>query len=180
MPNGDFDTLSAIEKEIAHFEKWHTNIHIEPHIIPWSHAWDRLMNVHKQQGELVPPDIIQIGTTWVSTLSYLGVLRDINAFFDDEVTSDIILPLKESSRSFETGGLMCLPWMADIRMMYYRIDVLRLFGFNSSDLDNFDSFSNVCRVIQGERKSSEDILSFRLSGNAYACNNSCWHYFRCS
>jgi len=166
MPNGDFDTLQAIEKEIAHFEKWHTNIHIEPTIIPWSHAWDRLMNVHKQQGELVPPDVIQIGTTWVSTLSYLGVLRDINAFFDEELTSDIILPLKESSRSFETGGLMCMPWLADIRMLYYRIDVLRLFGFTSSDLGDCDSFRNVCLSIQKERRSPEDILAFRLSGHS--------------
>jgi multiple sugar transport system substrate-binding protein len=166
MPNGDFDTLDVIEKEIAHFEKWHSNIHIEPTIIPWAHVWDRLMNVHKQQSELIPPDVIQIGTTWVSTLSYLGVLRDINSFFDDEVMSDIIVPLKDSSYFYETGGLMCIPWMADIRMLYYRIDVLRLFGFTSQDLDTCDSFKNVCLSIQSKRKSAEDIMAFRLSGHS--------------
>ncbi|MBN1521106.1 MAG: extracellular solute-binding protein [Candidatus Aureabacteria bacterium] len=166
MPNGDFDTLSAIEKEITHFEKWHTNIHIEPTIIPWSHAWDRLMNVHKQQGELVAPDVIQIGTTWVSTLNYLGVLRDISAFFDEDITSDIIIPLKESSISYETGGFMAMPWMADIRMLYYRIDILRLYGFSSRDLEDFDSFRNVCLVIQSKRKSPDDIMAFRLSGHS--------------
>ena len=166
MPNGDFDTLSTLQKEIAHFEKWHTNIHIEPTIIPWSHAWDRLMNVHKHQGELIPPDIIQVGTTWVSTLSYLGVLRDITAFFDEELTSDIIDPLRESSRSVESGCLMCMPWLADIRMLYYRIDVLRLFGFSSKDLKTFDSFKKVCLSIQKNRKSPEDIMPFRLSGHS--------------
>ncbi len=166
MPNGDFDTLNAIHKEIAYFEKWHTNIHIEPTIIPWSHAWDRLMNVHKQQSELVPPDIIQVGTTWVPTLSYLGVLKDISAYFDEEQISDIIPPLKDSSLSAETGGLMCMPWMADIRMLYYRIDVLRLFGFSSRDLETFDAFKQVCLSIQKKRKSPEDILAFRLSGHS--------------
>ena len=59
-----------------------------------------------------------------------------------------------------------MPWLADIRMLYYRIDVLRLFGFTSGDLGNFDSFMNVCRSIQNERKSPEDILAFRLSGHS--------------
>ncbi|MCK5708379.1 MAG: extracellular solute-binding protein [Candidatus Aureabacteria bacterium] len=166
MPNGDFDTISTLQKEIAHFEKWHTNIHIEPTVIPWSHVWDRLMNVHKHQGELTPPDIIQIGTTWVSTLSYLGVLRDIGSFFDDAFTSDIIAPLRESSSSFETGGLMSVPWLADIRMLYYRIDVLRLFGFSSRDLATTDSFKEVCIKIQKNRKSEEDISAFRVSGHS--------------
>ena len=124
------------------------------------------MNVHKQQGELVAPDVIQIGTTWVSTLNYLGVLRDISAYFEDDVTSDIIIPLRESSISFETGGLMAMPWMADIRMLYYRIDILRLFGFSSKDLENLDSFRNVCLTIQNNRKSPDDIMSFRLSGHS--------------
>ncbi|MCP4650176.1 MAG: extracellular solute-binding protein [PVC group bacterium] len=166
MPNGDFDTLNVIEKEIANFEKWHANIRIEPTIIPWSHAWDRLMNVHKHQSELVPPDIIQIGTTWVSTLSYLGVLRDISSFFDEEVKADLIVPLKEASRSLDSDGLAGMPWLADIRMLYYRSDILKSFGFEPKDLKTFDLFKNVCLTIQNKRKSIQDKFPFRLSGHS--------------
>jgi multiple sugar transport system substrate-binding protein len=166
MPNGDFDTLNALEKEISHFEKWHTNIHIEPTIVPWSHVWDRLMNAYKHHGELVLPDVIQVGTTWVPTLSYLGVLKDVSSFFEDHLTSDIIKPLQESCRSPETGGWMCYPWIADIRMLFYRIDILRMFGFSSKDLETFDSFKKVCLEIQKKRKTEEDVWAYRLSGSS--------------
>ncbi|MBN2190149.1 MAG: extracellular solute-binding protein [Candidatus Aureabacteria bacterium] len=165
MPNADFDTLGVLQQEISNFEQQNRNIHIEPTIIPWAHAWDRLMNYYKHQDELAPPDVIQIGTTWVPSLTYLGVLRDMRDFFDYSITEDIIEPLKNVPKSPNTDMILCIPWFSDIRLLYFRKDVLKKFGFGVADIGDFESFRNVCMTIQNSRKSDDDIMAYKLSGH---------------
>ncbi|MCK4906386.1 MAG: extracellular solute-binding protein [Spirochaetes bacterium] len=165
MPIGDFDTYNVLRKEISNFEKKYPKIKIEPTIIPWSHVWDRLVNYHKHRGELAPSDVIQVGTTWASTLSYLGVLQKISKYFSKDLIDDIIPALKDSSRSPESGELMCMPWLADIRMLYYREDLLKKHNYSKNDLQDIESFKKVCMSIQKSRKSDKDPMAYRLSGS---------------
>ncbi|MDD5645415.1 MAG: extracellular solute-binding protein [bacterium] len=165
MPNADFDTLGILQKEILKFEQQNKNIHIQPTVIPWAHAWDRLMHYCKHQDELSPPDVIQIGTTWVPSLSYLGVLRDMQDFFDPSITEDIIDPLKNVAKLPNTDMILCIPWFSDIRLLYFRKDILKKFGFGINDIDDFESFRTVCTAIQNGRKSDDDIMAYRLSGH---------------
>ncbi len=75
MPNGGFESKQTIERELAFFKKQNPKIEVEYEILSWSRAWFQLMQAIKEKSG---PDIIQIGTTWIGTLGYLGAVHKLD------------------------------------------------------------------------------------------------------
>src|SRR5688572_25687440 len=77
MPNAGFATRQLLQAATAEFERLHPDVQIHLTIHPWSLAWNRLIDVIKGRFFGPPPDVLQIGTTYVATLAYLGALDKI-------------------------------------------------------------------------------------------------------
>jgi multiple sugar transport system substrate-binding protein len=156
MPNAAFATRKVLEREIREFQKSHPHINVELTIHPWFRAWDFLMDAAKGRQWVEAPDVMQIGTTWVSTLAFLGLLSSPEG---DERTFGGDSFLRRSWDSCRIPGssrIYAVPWFLDVRVLYYRRDILQEAGVSEKSLEDWEGFSAACRRLTElhRRKSS--------------------------
>jgi multiple sugar transport system substrate-binding protein len=118
----DFDPVDDLRPLLDQFEAQH-KCHVRVSALPWATGWADLVKIALHG---VGPDVSEIGTTWCSSFVAMGALRP---FAPHEVTSfggaSAFLP-----SSWQTGILpgdnrmWAVPWLADLRIIYYRRDLL--------------------------------------------------------
>lgn len=149
MPNAGFSTRPIMENTIREFQREHPQVDINLTIHPWSLAWSRLMDVVKGRYLGPQPDVVQIGTTWAATLSYLGALEQVPAegIFanEDQMSAYVWDPGTQAEKG---GGLYCVPWFTDIRVLYYRKDILKNLGIKPDLLYDWKGFYKTCIEIK--------------------------------
>lgn len=139
MPNAGFATRSILQPLIDEFEAIHPDVNVRLVIHPWSLAWNRFMDVIKGKNTKTAPDVLQIGTTWVTTLSYLGALENVPS---DGAFSE------NTGASLGDSTPQCVPWFIDIRVLFYRRDLFSRLGIDPRWLDDWQGFNRVCAEIQ--------------------------------
>ncbi|MFN0118555.1 MAG: extracellular solute-binding protein [Elusimicrobiota bacterium] len=153
MPNAGFATRAAVSNLINEFEQIHPEVKVQLSIHPWSLAWNQLMDVVKGRS-ISSPDVIQVGTTWTTTLSYLNAL--------DKVPSDILNShaqaagwIGDSSDGSFSHDLFGVPWFTDIRVLYYRRDIFEKMGIKVSSLEDWKGLKSACQEIHSYIKKGE-------------------------
>jgi multiple sugar transport system substrate-binding protein len=100
-----------------------SHIKVQHRYIPFDLALSEFLNFALQsQG----PDVSQIGSTWLGSLTGMAALR---MFRTDEVASfggrDAFLPASwESSQLIDVEDVYAIPWFNDVRFLAYRRDLL--------------------------------------------------------
>lgn len=149
MPNAGYTTKSILQALIQEFEGEHPDTSVRLTVYPWSLGWSRLMEVVKGRYLGALPDVLQVGTTWVATLAHLGALERVpesNWLSDNEDLSTYIWDPGENN---ETGQeLFCLPWFIDVRVLYYRLDLLDMLGLAPTALQDWSGFTQVCGEVK--------------------------------
>ncbi|GAA3281656.1 extracellular solute-binding protein [Dactylosporangium vinaceum] len=127
MPYGGPIQDRAVIQETEEFHKAHPNITIKPVRIQWSDALTRLSTA-TTSGE--GPDVTVLGTTWVGGFSALNALRP---YTEAEIAAvggqDVFAPASWSaSHRLGSDEITALPWLTDVRALFYRKDVLAQAG----------------------------------------------------
>ena len=164
MPNAGFATRRILNVLLRRFHERNPGIRVKTCVFPWSTVWDRLMAVLKQGHSPLSPDVIQIGSTWTSTLAYLGALQDLTPYGDRMDPGDFFPTIFNSCRQPETGKLHAVPWFMDVRVLYYRRDILRSLGVKTEELQTWSSFQRVCRWVTRSQKKKKNFHTLALSG----------------
>lgn len=150
MPNAGFSTRRVLDPYIQEFEKRHPGVSVRLTIHPWSLGWNRIMDMVKGRYSGPKPDVLQVGTTWVATLAYLGVLENIPDTSvlpeDDRQSAYIWDPGAQSNMGQD---LFCVPWFIDVRILYYRRDIFEKFNMNPNLLQDWKGFFKACLEIKG-------------------------------
>jgi len=139
MPNAGFATRPVLQAFVDEFEAARPDVKVRLIIHPWSLAWNRFMEVIKGRNVKSTPDVLQVGTTWVTTLNYLGALEKVPV---------------EAGLEDATGGSLgdassqCVPWFIDIRVLYYRKDLFAKYGVDPRWLEDWKGFNRTCAEIQ--------------------------------
>lgn len=144
MPNAGFSTRAILQREIQEFQKLHEHIEIALTIIPWAYAWDRLMAAVKQRQPEEAPDVIQIGSTWTRTLAYLGALQDLRQLVGLPPADDAIIQAWNHRLPDGQEPIYSVPWFMDVRVLYYRRDLLEAIGGTLEDLEQWEGLSHLC------------------------------------
>ena len=111
-------------------------VEIELTCASWNRTWSLIVESLKNNAL---PDVMQIGSSWLSGLMALTVLSAI----DVEDACQRFNPVEDFSpvlwnRAVQKGRVWAVPWMQDFRLLYYRRDLVEdLPGF-STDLENWD------------------------------------------
>lgn len=139
MPNAGFATRPILQSFVDEFEAAHPDVKVRLVVHPWSLAWNRFMEVIKGRNPKSAPDVLQVGTTWVTTLSYLGALERVpaDAGLDDP-----------AGASLGDASPHCVPWFIDIRVLYYRRDLFAAWGIDPHLLGDWKGFNRVCADVQ--------------------------------
>jgi multiple sugar transport system substrate-binding protein len=129
MPYGGPIQDEAVVKETQEFHTSHPNITVNPVRIPWDDALTKLSTA-STSGE--GPDVTQLGTTWVGGFSTLGALRPYTAAEIAAVGGQDAFAAASWSSSHLLGSseITAMPWLVDIRALFYRTDVLAKAGLD--------------------------------------------------
>jgi len=145
----DFDPVDDLRPLLDQFEAQH-KCHVRVSALPWATGWADLVKIALHG---VGPDVSEIGTTWCSSFVAMGALRP---FAPPEVAS-----FGGSSSflasSWQTGMLpgdnrmWAVPWLADLRVIYYRRDLLERAGIDEQTA--FTSHPQLLRTLERLRAS---------------------------
>ncbi len=155
MPNAGFATRKVLDREIQAFRRHHPHVNVELTIHPWFRAWNLLMDVAKGRQDAEGPDVMQVGTTWISTLAFLGLLSPIMGS-EKTFNGDSFLPRSwDSCRTSGKEVIYAVPWFLDLRVLYYRKDILDNMGISKGFLEDWTGFSAACQQLLEWRRRAE-------------------------
>lgn len=156
MPNGGFESEQTIGQELTAFRKKNPTVEVECETLSWSRAWFRLMQAIKEKSG---PDVIQIGTTWIGTLGYLGAVNKL----DKEVgkKNDFIPTFLGMCRFYD--HLWALPWFCEGRVLFYRKDILAKAGVSAAEIQDWEGFRLACEKIQRAYGGSSSVAPIGFS-----------------
>ncbi len=110
------------------FTQENPDIRVDVQAIPWAGAYDKLLTgIAARQ----LPDIAQMGTTWMAPFGAMGAFEELSNYVE---ASDIVEPEAFFEGSWQTcvteAGILGIPWYVDVRVMYYRTDLLAEVGYD--------------------------------------------------
>jgi multiple sugar transport system substrate-binding protein len=125
---GESDELLPLMGE---FEKQH-HIHVNIVKIPWKTAWAQNVKfgIHGHG-----PDISAVGASWIGSLASMQALRpftpvEIQTLGGADIYFESIWQV---GQLINTSTVWAIPWLGDVRVLFYWKDVLR-----ESGIENFD------------------------------------------
>lgn len=136
-----------------------TGITVDIQSIPWASAHDKLLTaVASGDG----PDVVQMGTTWMSEFVDAGALQDISSYIESEETLN-------SSNFFEGSvattkfddAYYAVPWYTETRALYYRTDLLEEVGYSQAPKD-WEELEDAAMKLS-ER--GDDMYGFQVDSN---------------
>ncbi len=114
---------------IVDFEK-ESGYEVNVQAIPWGEAHNKLLTaVASKEG----PDVIQLGTSWMTEFADAGALIDISDRVSgyENLSEENFFASSYDTNRFDTG-LYGIPFFADTRILYYRTDILESVGYTEA------------------------------------------------
>ncbi|MFH0948640.1 MAG: extracellular solute-binding protein [Elusimicrobiota bacterium] len=110
------------------FEQENPDVEVVTQAIPWGAAHEKLITAVIGG---VPPDVCQLGTTWMSEFNAMGSLAQLDGYVEK---SKFISKNKFFDGSWNTNvvekKLYGIPWYVDTRILFYRKDLLKQVGYD--------------------------------------------------
>ncbi len=112
---------------VEKFMRENPGVKVEVQAIPWSAAYDKLLT---GIAGMQLPDLAQMGTTWMAPFGAMGVFEELSDYIKNSfVNKDLFF--EGSWQTVEmNGGIYGIPWYVDVRVMFYRTDVLKDVGYD--------------------------------------------------
>jgi multiple sugar transport system substrate-binding protein len=107
-----------------------TGIQVQVEAVPWGNVNDKLTTaVASGNG----PDVMQIGLSLLPTFISSGALLDLSQYVKDHpgLQSANYLPAVAADKINPKGKVLSVPWVSDVRILFYRSDILSAAGFSS-------------------------------------------------
>ncbi len=163
MPNS-LEPQKDIEEVLKGFEDTHPNIKIKVTVLDWGAAWTKITTAATSKDV---PDIVQLGSTWVGSISGMGALWDMKDKVSEIGGSAAFVPASWKTAGIAgSGSVTALPWIVDARALYYRTDVFKKLGLTAKDIDTWDGFQKTLNKIKEAKLTIEglEILPLGMPG----------------
>ena len=143
MPNAGVYTEEFFLREMEFFHRANPDINVKVEVHPWTTSWRHIIDALKKRKG---PDILQIGSSWVSTLADLGFLVNLAKYSAQFKKSDFFRFSLNSG--IYKKSIYALPWFIDPQLIFYRKDIFKTAGVKETDLGNWRSFENALKIIK--------------------------------
>jgi multiple sugar transport system substrate-binding protein len=151
-PQEDMDSL------LAGFRASHPELTVTVSVLDWSSAWTKITTA-SIAGD--GPDLVQLGTTWVSSLTDLGALLPIDDLAKEVDAKNVFLSnTAEAIQPRASQHATSLPWFLDVRPMYYRSDVFAKAKVDVKKIQNWDDYLAALNAIKAAKvKHQGDVVA---------------------
>jgi multiple sugar transport system substrate-binding protein len=144
MPNS-LEPVGDLERLLKPFEE-ETGLKVKITSVDWGAAWSKITTA-ATSGDV--PDVVQLGSTWVSAITGMGALQELSKEQIAELGGrKTFVPVAWKTTGIENSGkTTAIPWIVDARALYYRKDVLKKAGVSPSALNTWSSFKKTIKKI---------------------------------
>jgi multiple sugar transport system substrate-binding protein len=107
-----------------------TGIQVQVEAVPWANVNDKLTTaVASGNG----PDLMQVGLSLLPSFESAGALLDLSPYVKDHsgLQSSNYLSAVASDKINPSGKVLSVPWVSDVRVLFYRSDILGAAGISS-------------------------------------------------
>ena len=107
-----------------------TGIQVQVDAVPWGNVNDKLTTaVASGNG----PDVMQIGLSLLPTFESANALLDLRSYVNDHagLQSSNYLSAVAADKINPSGKVLSVPWVSDVRVLFYRTDILSASGITS-------------------------------------------------
>ena len=163
MPNS-LEPVNDLENVLAPFKKKNPNIKVKITSVDWGAAWTKITTAATSKDV---PDIVQIGSTWVGSISSFGALWDLKDRVHEIGGKSAFVPASWTTTGIVgSGQITAVPWIVDARAMYYRTDVFKKLGLTAADLSTWDKFERTLKKIKDAKLTIDglDIIPLGMPG----------------
>ncbi len=109
------------------FMKENPGVKVEVQAIPWSAAYDKILT---GIAGMSLPDIAQMGTTWMASFGSMGAFEDLTPYLNKSFIKEDMFFEGSWKTCVMNGGIYGIPWYVDVRVMFYRKDILKEVGYD--------------------------------------------------
>jgi len=151
MPNGA-NPQGILEERMKQFQK-ETGLSAKVVVLDWGEAWSRITGA-LESGE--GPDVVQLGTTWVSYMAAKGYLAPLNAHVGT------IQPERFLEASWNTtlvdgdSSIYSIPWFVDVRVLLGNKRLLDSMHVKASQIATYRGYVDVLRRLRAANMSYAD------------------------
>jgi len=154
MPNS-LEPLRDIEETLKPFLDANPKIKVKVTVLDWGAAWTKITTAATSRDV---PDIVQLGSTWVGSISGMGALWDMSEKVNELGGGQAFVPAAwKTSSVIGSGKTTAVPWIVDARALYYRTDVFQKLGLTARDLDTWDSFKRTLEKVKEAKLTIEGL-----------------------
>jgi multiple sugar transport system substrate-binding protein len=107
-----------------------TGIAVQVEAVPWGNVNDKLTTaVASGNG----PDLMQVGLSLLPSFEAAGALLDLSPYVNDHpgLHSSNYLSAVAANKINPSGKVLSVPWVSDVRILFYRSDILSAAGISS-------------------------------------------------
>jgi multiple sugar transport system substrate-binding protein len=107
-----------------------TGIQVQVEAVPWANVNDKLTTaVASGNG----PDVMQVGLSLLPSFESAGALLDLSPYVKDHpgLQSSNYVGAVASDKINPSGKVLSVPWVSDVRILFYRSDILGAAGISS-------------------------------------------------
>lgn len=118
----------GLEDRPCHFEKKHPKIKVKITSLDWGSAWQKITTAAISSDA---PDVVQLGSTWVGSITSMGANLDLKPMAAQINAQKMFVPAAWSTTGVVgSGQVHAIPWLMDVRALYYRTDVFKKLGLS--------------------------------------------------
>lgn len=159
MPNS-LEPIKDIEAIVSGFKAENPNIDVVITSVDWGSAWTKITTA-ATSGDT--PDIVQLGSTWVGSISAMGALLDVSDKVSEIGGSPNFIPAAWKSTGLEgTKTITAIPWFIDGRALFFRTDVLKQLRLSKADLATWPQFESSLTAIKNAEPEIEGVRVYPL------------------
>ncbi|HBL18206.1 MAG TPA: hypothetical protein DD417_15990 [Elusimicrobia bacterium] len=153
LPNNGYDTVPAVREHLSAFCREHPGLRVSVWVRTQDSMWRRLFELLKDPQLRPRPDVVQIPSQWTSSLADLKLLKELGEPGPAPDLGRWLPGLRDHCRHLDKPQVYSLPWFLELRVLYYRREVLRRHGIDpETALATWDGLREACRTLAKRRR----------------------------
>lgn len=130
---------ALLDPLVAEFERQNPGVRVEMETLTWATGFEKIVVAIASRSA---PDLVELGSTWVSKFAAEGALRDVTA----EV-APIRASLVQWDPGLHDGRVFAIPWLVGTRVLFVNGDLLAAAGADTAAPATWDALLAACRAV---------------------------------